>query len=75
VRLFIDGANFYSTAKTLGFDIDYSACLMNSRVAEHCCARSITTAIIEDQDSLDPPPDRLAGLHGYTVVTKPAKGV
>jgi hypothetical protein len=32
IALFIDGANLYATAKTLGFDI----------AAERCCARSIT---------------------------------
>ena len=42
IALFIDGANLYATAKTLGFDIDYKLLLRNSKVAELYCARFTT---------------------------------
>jgi uncharacterized LabA/DUF88 family protein len=31
IALFIDGANLYATAKTLGFDIDYKGLLKMKR--------------------------------------------
>jgi uncharacterized LabA/DUF88 family protein len=40
--LFIDGANLYATAKTLGFDIDYKRLLREFQSAALCSAPSIT---------------------------------
>ena len=42
IALFIDGANLYATAKTLGFDIDYKRLLKEFQKPRHCCARSTT---------------------------------
>lgn len=43
IALFIDGANLYATAKTLGFDIDYKrGYSLNSRVVALWFARSTT---------------------------------
>jgi uncharacterized LabA/DUF88 family protein len=42
IALFIDGANLYATAKTLGFDIDYKRLLKEFQSRGTCCARSIT---------------------------------
>ena len=42
IALFIDGANLYATAKTLGFDVDYKRLPKESKVAAPCCALSIT---------------------------------
>ena len=42
IALFIDGANLYATAKTLGFDIDYKRLPKEFKVAAPCCALSIT---------------------------------
>jgi len=42
IALFIDGANLYATAKTLGFDIDYKCLPKEFKVAAPCCALSIT---------------------------------
>ena len=42
IALFIDGANLYATAKTLGFDIDYKRLLREFSREGTCFARSIT---------------------------------
>ena len=41
MALFIDGANLYATAKSLGFDIDYKRLLSEFRRAAISCAHSI----------------------------------
>jgi len=41
MALFIDGANLYATAKSLGFDIDYNGCFVNFNRAAICFVRSI----------------------------------
>ena len=38
IALFIDGANLYATAKSLGFDIDYKRLLRNFNRAVIFCA-------------------------------------
>lgn len=70
--IFIDGANFYATAKTLGFDVDYKKVL--AAFAGNLVRAYYYTAMIEDQDfnSIRPLVDWL-DYNGYTVVTKPAK--
>ena len=42
IALFIDGANLYATAKSLGFDIDTSGSCASFIRAAISCARSIT---------------------------------
>ena len=72
--LFIDGANLYSAARSLGFDIDYK------RLREHFASQARViramyyTALIEDQEysPIRPLVDWL-DYNGFTMVTKPTK--
>jgi uncharacterized LabA/DUF88 family protein len=72
--LFIDGANLYSTAKALGFDIDYKRLLKEFQSHETLVRAFYYTAVIEDQEfsSVRPLLDWL-DYNGFTVVTKPTK--
>jgi uncharacterized LabA/DUF88 family protein len=74
VALFIDGANLYSAAKSLQFDIDYRKLLEEFRKRGRFIRASYYTALIEDQDfsPIRPLVDWL-DYNGYTLVTKPAK--
>src|SRR5438105_7617044 len=74
IALFIDGANLYATAKTLGFDIDYKRLLKEFQGRGTLLRAFYYTAIIEDQEysSIRPLVDWL-DYNGYTVVTKPIK--
>jgi len=74
IVLFIDGANFYATAKALGFDIDYKRLLADFRTRGTLVRAFYYTAIIEDQEysSIRPLVDWL-DYNGYTVVTKATK--
>src|SRR5579872_5275965 len=74
VAIFIDGANFYSTSKTLGFDIDYKRLLQEFESRGSLLRAFYYTAIIEDQEysPIRPLVDWL-DYNGYTMVTKPAK--
>jgi uncharacterized LabA/DUF88 family protein len=74
VALFIDGANLYATAKTLGFDIDYKRLLKEFQSRGTLVRAFYYAAIIEDQEfsSIRPLIDWL-NYNGFTVVTKPAK--
>ena len=71
IALFIDGANLYATAKTLGFDIDYKRLLKEFQSRGTLVRAFYYTAIIEDQEysSIRPLIDWL-DYNGYTVVTK-----
>ena len=74
IAIFIDGANFYATTKTLGFDIDYKR-LLNEFQSRGTLLRAFYyTAIVEDQEysSLRPLIDWL-DYNGFTVVTKATK--
>ena len=51
IALFIDGANLYATAKTLGFDIDYKRLLKEFQGRGTLLRAFYYTAIIEDQDA------------------------
>jgi uncharacterized LabA/DUF88 family protein len=72
--LFIDGANLYSAARSLDFDIDYR------RLREHFASQARViramyyTALIEDQEysPIRPLVDWL-DYNGFTMVTKPTK--
>ena len=74
IALFIDGANLYATAKTLGFDIDYKRLLKEFQSRGNLVRAFYYTAIIEDQEysSIRPLIDWL-DYNGYTVITKPTK--
>ena len=74
VALFIDGANLYATAKTLGFDIDYKRLLGLFRQKGQLVRALYYTALAEDQEysSIRPLIDWL-DYNGYTMVTKPTK--
>jgi uncharacterized LabA/DUF88 family protein len=74
IAIFIDGANLYSTAKALGFDIDYKRLLDEFQGQGILVRASYYIAIIESQEysSIRPLIDWL-DYNGYTVVTKPAK--
>jgi len=72
--LFIDGANLYSTAKALGFDIDYKRLLKEFQSHRTLVRAFYYTLVIEDQEfsSVRPLLDWL-DYNGFTVVTKPTK--
>jgi uncharacterized LabA/DUF88 family protein len=72
--LFIDGANLYATAKTLGFDIDYKRLLREFQSKGRLIRAFYYTALVEDQEysSIRPLIDWL-DYNGYAVVTKPTK--
>lgn len=74
IALFIDGANLYSTAKTLGFDIDYKRLLKDFQSRGYLLRAYYYTAMAEDQEysTLRPLIDWL-DYNGYAVVTKPLK--
>lgn len=74
MALFIDGANLYSAAKSLGFDIDYKR-LLNLFASKGRLVRAFYyTALLEDQEysPIRPLVDWL-DYNGYSLVTKPAK--
>jgi uncharacterized LabA/DUF88 family protein len=74
IAVFIDGANLHSTAKALGFDIDFKSLLNEFRSRGTLVRALYYTAILEDQEfsSIRPLIDWL-DYNGYTVVTKATK--
>ena len=74
IALFIDGANLYASAKTLGFDIDFRRLLKEFQGRGRLIRAFYFTALIDDQEysSVRPLVDWL-DYNGYSVVTKPAK--
>src|SRR3569833_39098 len=74
IALFIDGANLYALALTLGFDIDYKRLLKEFQSRGTLLRAFYYTATLEDQEytSIRPLIDWL-DYNGFTVVTKPAK--
>src|ERR1700692_1229949 len=74
IALFIDSANLYATAKTLGFDIDYKRLLREFQSHGTLVRAFYYTAVIEDQEfsAVRPLLDWL-DYNGFTVVTKPTK--
>jgi uncharacterized LabA/DUF88 family protein len=74
IALFIDGANLYATAKSLGFDIDYKRLLREFHSRGYLLRAFYYTAVIEDQEysSIRPLIDWL-DYNGYSVVTKATK--
>ena len=74
IALFIDGANLYSAARSLGFDIDYKRLLSVFGKKGYLLRAYYYTALAEDQEfsTLRPLIDWL-DYNGYSVVTKPLK--
>ncbi len=74
IALFIDGANLYAAAKSLGFDIDYKRLLQEFQGKGYLLRAYYFTALAEEQEysSIRPLIDWL-DYNGYTVVTKPTK--
>jgi uncharacterized LabA/DUF88 family protein len=72
--LFIDGANLYATAKSLGFDIDYKRLLREFQSRGNLLRAFYYTAVVAYQEysSIRPLIDWL-DYNGYTVVTKATK--
>lgn len=74
--LFIDGANLYKAARSLGFDMDYKNLLAKARSASQLVRSYYFTSIQEDRDQdyspLRPLVDWL-DYNGYTMVTKLAR--
>ncbi|MFA5957282.1 NYN domain-containing protein [Hyphomicrobium sp.] len=74
VALFIDGANLYATAKSLGFDIDYKRLLRLFRARGFLVRALYYTAVADEQEysSIRPLVDWL-DYNGFAMVTKPSK--
>ena len=74
IALFIDGANLYATAKSLGFDIDYKRLLGFFRQKGQLVRALYYTALAEEQEysSIRPLIDWL-DYNGFSMVTKPTK--
>jgi uncharacterized LabA/DUF88 family protein len=74
IALFIDGANVYSTARALAFDMDYRKLLDEFKARGKLIRASYYTAVMEEQDfsPIRPLVDWL-DYHGYCVITKPAR--
>jgi uncharacterized LabA/DUF88 family protein len=74
LALFIDGANLYSAARSLGFDIDYKRLLSLFQTKGRLIRAFYYTALVEEQDysPIRPLIDWL-DYNGYSMVTKPVK--
>lgn len=74
VAVFIDGANLYSAARSLGFDVDYRKLLTMFREQCHLIRAFYYTALVEDQEysPIRPLVDWL-DYNGFTMVTKSSK--
>ncbi|MGL4441369.1 MAG: NYN domain-containing protein, partial [Bosea sp. (in: a-proteobacteria)] len=74
IAVFIDGANLYATAKTLGFDIDYRRLLKEFQGRGYLIRAFYYTTLVENDEysSIRPLVDWL-DYNGYTVVTKAAR--
>jgi uncharacterized LabA/DUF88 family protein len=74
LALFIDGANLYSAARNLNFDIDYKKLLDEFRRRGILIRAYYYTALVEDQEysPIRPLVDWL-DYNGFTVVTKAAR--
>ena len=74
LALFIDGANLYSAARALGFDIDYKKLLTEFSKKGILIRAYYYTALLEDREfsPLRPLVDWL-DYNGYTLITKNAR--
>ncbi len=74
IALFVDGANFYSTCKSLDFDVDYKKMLELFKEKGRLINARYYTAILEHEEysPIRPLVDWL-NYNGYQVISKPAK--
>src|SRR6202140_5365749 len=74
IAIFIDGANLYSAARSLAFDIDYKRLLDLFRSKGRLIRAFYYTALMENEEysPIRPLVDWL-DYNGYTMVTKPTK--
>ena len=74
LALFIDGANLYASAKSLGFDIDYKLLRQEFMRRGKMLRAFYYTALLENDEysPIRPLVDWL-NYNGFTMVTKPAK--
>ena len=74
IAVFIDGSNLYTTAKSLGFEIDFKRLLHEFQSRGYLLRAFYYTTVFEDQQSssIRPLIDWL-NYNGYTVVTKTIK--
>src|SRR5246127_2944835 len=74
IAIFIDGANLYSAARGLAFDIDYKRLLDLFSTKGRLIRAFYYTALVEDQEysPIRPLVDWL-DYNGYAMVTKPTK--
>ena len=74
IGLFIDGANLYAAARSLGFDIDYKRLRAEFMGRARLVRALYYTALVEDQEysPIRPLVDWL-DYNGYAMVTKPTK--
>src|SRR6478736_6973690 len=74
IALFIDGPNLYTTARSLGFEIDFKRLLREFESRGYLLRAFYYTAVMEDQEysSVRPLVDWL-DYNGFTVVTKATK--
>lgn len=74
IALFVDGANFYSTVKSLDFDVDYKKMLELFKAKGRFVSARYYTAILENEEysPIRPLVDWL-NYNGYQVISKPAK--
>ena len=75
IALFIDGANLYATAKSLGFDIDYKRLLTHFRAEGPARPRALLHRAWPRTRSIPPSGPLIDWLdyNGFTMVTKPTK--
>lgn len=74
IALFIDGANLYQSARSLGFDIDYRRLLDVFADGKKLIRAYYYTALLDDQEysPIRPLVDWL-DYNGYTMITKPLR--
>lgn len=74
VALFIDGANLYQSARSLGYDVDYKRLLQAFNKTCRLLRAYYYTALLDEQEysPIRPLVDWL-DYNGYTMVTKPLK--
>ena len=74
VAIFLDGANFYATAKALSVDVDFKRLLKEFESCGTLVRAFYYTAVVEDQEysSIKPLVDWL-DYNGFTVVTRATK--
>ncbi|MEX5515686.1 NYN domain-containing protein [Pseudophaeobacter sp. 1A09344] len=74
LALFVDGPNFYSTARALNFDVDYKRLLEAFQAKGRLLRASYFTPLADTDDhvAIKPLVDWMQ-YNGWNVVTKPAK--